>query len=90
MLVEWIPCAERLPSIGYPVCWVATHEQFWGMATLCDGKPCHSENYWWVEAQQQSLAQMFVTHWAEVEWPELPQRPELSDVNYEQEGGDVS
>ena len=76
MKVEWIPCSERLPSIGYPVCWIANYEQFWGMATLSDGTDCHSEDYWWLEAQQYSLAQMFVTHWAEVDWPELPQRVE--------------
>ena len=79
MEVEWIRCAERLPSIGHPVCWIANHEQLWGMATLSDGKPCHGDDYWWLESQQDSLAQMFVTHWAEVDWPDLPQK----------EGGDA-
>lgn len=73
MQVEWISCATKMPPRDYPV-WCSNFEQLWGMATLTDGTDCHSEDYWWLEAQQHSLTQMFVTHWAEVEWPEPPQK----------------
>ena len=80
MQVDWQLCSEGLPPYGYPVVCLADYEQLWGMGTLTDGTACHSEDYWWLESQQESLAQMFVTHWTEVDWPDLPQREGGNDA----------
>lgn len=79
MQVEWNPCSEGLPPVDDQQYWIANYEQLWGLATLTDGTDCHSEAYWWLEAQQESLAQMFVTYWAEVDYPDLPIRQTASN-----------
>ena len=87
MEVEWIPCEERMPPVEDMAVWIANYEQLWGLATLCDGKPCHSEDYWFLGGEGVSLSQIHVTHWAEVDYPDLPERPGVSLLD--REGNEV-
>lgn len=74
MQVEWKPCSEGLPPVSDEYVWIADYEQLWGLATLTDGKPYHSEDFWSLLGGD-SVSQMFVTHWAKRDYPDLPQRP---------------
>jgi len=73
MQVEWIPCSERMPLVCEEYVWVANYEQSWGIAILTDGEPYHSDDFWSLMGGD-SVGQPSVTHWAEVDWPNLPQR----------------
>jgi len=72
MQVEWILCSERLPPVSEEYVWVANHEELWGLAQLTDGKPYNSEDFWSLLGGD-SISQMFVTHWVERNYPDLPE-----------------
>lgn len=75
MQVEWIPCSERVPPVMDVSVWIANYEQLWGIATLTDGKPYHSEDFWML-LEGNGVSQASVTHWAEIRWPDPPQKEE--------------
>lgn len=71
--VTWIPCSERMPPVSDKYLWATNYEQLWGLAQLTDGESYHSEDFWRLLGGD-SVSQMFVTHWAEIDYPDLPER----------------